>query len=84
MNILAALISYEEVRLAYEYRWLIFDKASKKWVVYDNNINPGKAGSNKRVVGRTKSQDQAIDWLLEGNYTPRIITKTDTTENETN
>jgi hypothetical protein len=63
MKIISALIK-TDVRLVYEWRWLVYDRATEEWVVYDNNINLSKSGS-KCVVGRTKTQDQAIAWLLE-------------------
>lgn len=63
MNILSALMT-TDVRLDYEWRWLVFDKVTEEWVVYDNNINLSNPKS-KREVGRTKSQDQSIEWLLD-------------------
>lgn len=63
VNILSALMT-TDARVAYEYRWLVYDKATEEWLVYDNNINLIKDGY-KCLVGRTKSEDQAIAWLLE-------------------
>lgn len=67
MNIISALMK-TDARLAYEYRWLVCDKVTEEWVVYDNSnswlrIRGNISGAN--VIGRTKSQDQAIEWLLE-------------------
>lgn len=60
MNILTALMK-TDARVAYEYRWLVWDKKSELWEVHECKLDDEMS----HLVGITKSEDQAVEWLLE-------------------
>lgn len=61
MDIISALLKEEGVRVSHGNRWIVFDKDSDEWKIYERARHAKKT----RLLGASPFQSTVVEILLE-------------------